>query len=310
MTGIQSLIDKVRFRQDVAVMVEKRFALEKSEAGKNEEEKRKDFFYYLLHAKDPQTGDKFMPKDLVGEAALLVGAGSDTSSTALSALFFYLMRNERALKKLQAEVREAFDDVEDIRYSAKLTNLPYLRACIDEAMRMSPPVPGLLDRLVLDGGAIIDGHHIPAGTSVGVPIYAIHHNETYFPDSYNYVPERWIASPESSAEAKFVITPTSVEVAKAGFHAFSSGPRGCVGKNMAYIELCTAVARVMFLFDLRLKQGDRTGEGAGGVRWATGEGRQRKEEYQLWDCLIADRMGPVVQFKKREGVNWTAAIAA
>ncbi|EXJ64918.1 hypothetical protein A1O7_01257 [Cladophialophora yegresii CBS 114405] len=306
--GSQELLQKVRFRQDIGKLVEKRYAVEKADAEKSEGDKRKDFFYYLLHAKDPQTGETFLPKDLVGEAALLVGAGSDTSSTAISALFFYLTRNERALKKLQDEVRAAFTDVEEIKYSARLTNLRYLRACIDEAMRMSPPVPGLLDRLVLQGGATIDGHHIPAGTTVGVPIYALHHNETYFPNSSSFIPERWIPGPESSATAGFLVTPTSVEVAKNAFHAFSSGPRGCVGKNMAYMELYTAVARVMFLFDTRLKEGDHTGEG-GAVEWATGAGRHRKGEYQLRDWLISDRVGPVVQFKRREGVELAAPAA-
>ncbi|KAJ9602559.1 hypothetical protein H2200_013102 [Cladophialophora chaetospira] len=308
-TGIQNFINKVRFRQDMGRLVEKRFKVEKDDAEKSEEDKRKDFFYYLLHAKDPQTGDTFQAKDLIGEAALLVGAGSDTSSTAISALFFYLLRNEKALARLQKEVRAAFDDVEEIKYSSKLTNLTYLRACIDEAMRMSPPVPGLLDRLVLPGGATIDGHHIPAGTTVGVPIYAVHHNETYYPKSFSYLPERWIAGDESSSAAGFVITSTSVEVAKSAFHAFSSGPRGCVGKNMAYIEMYTAIARVMFLFDIRLKAGDRSGEGAGAVSWATGEGRQRKGEYQLRDWLISDREGPAVQFRRREGIELAAPAA-
>lgn len=307
--GWQNLINKVRFRQDMTVLVNKRFELEKTDSLKtNEDDKRKDFFYYLLHAKDPQTGAAFLPKDLVGEAALLVGAGSDTSSTTLSGIFFYLLRNARALRRLQNELRSAFDDVEDIRYSAKLTNLPYLRACIDETLRMSPPVPGLLDRLVLPGGAMIDGHDIPAGMTVGVPSYSVHHNETYFPKSFEFIPERWIPGSESSAAAGFLITPTSVEVAKSAFHAFSSGPRGCVGKNMAYMELLTAVGRVMYLFDIRLKEGDRSGEG-GVVEWARGEGQLRKGEYQLRDWLIADRQGPVVQFKRREGVELAAPAA-
>ncbi|OAL19048.1 hypothetical protein AYO20_11695 [Fonsecaea nubica] len=297
----KNLLNKVRFRQDVSVYVERRFAVEKADAEKAEEDRRRDFFYYLLHAKDPQTGDQFMPKDLIGEAALLIGAGSDTSSTAMSGLFFYLLRDERVLARLQAEVRGAFDTVEDIRYSARLTSLPYLRACVDEAMRMTPPVPGLLDRLVLAGGARIDGHDIPAGTTVGVPIYAIHHNERYFPKSFSYIPERWIAedAETSSRVAGFTVTPSSVEVCRSAFHAFSSGPRGCVGKNMAYMELLTAVARVMWLFDARLKPGDHSGEG--GPQWNE-PGRERVTEYQLRDWLISDREGPVVQFKPREGV--------
>lgn len=298
--GSKAILQKVQFRKDVGLFVEKRFALEKSQAEKSADgaSTRKDFFHYLLHAKDPQTGDKFLPKDLVGEAALLVGAGSDTSSTALSSLLFYLTRHPHALKRLQDEVRAAFADVEEIRYTTRLTSLPYLRACIDEAMRMSPPVPTLLDREILAGGAAIDGATYPPGTVVGVPIYAIHHHETYFPRSFEFVPERWIPGAESSAAAGFTVTPTSVAVAKAAFHAFSSGPRGCVGKNMAYMELLVAVARTAWLFDMRLKEGDHTGEGGKG-----GEpGRERSGEYQLKDWLIASRDGPVVQFKRREGL--------
>ena len=313
LTGIQNLVNKVRFRVDMSKLVEKRFALEKADAEKADEDKRKDFFHYLLHAKDPQTGATFLPKDLVGEAALLVGAGSDTSSTAISALFFYLSRNERVLKLLQEEVRAAFSDVEEIRYSTRLTNLTYLRACIDEAMRMSPPVPGLLDRLILPGGATIDNHHIPESTTVGVPIYALHHNETYFPNSWTYIPERWIPPSSSCTTLNLLpVTTESIDLAKSAFHAFSSGPRGCVGKNMAYIEMFTAVARVMFLFDIRRAEGDHKGEGGEMTTtgWAKGAGRERRDEYQLRDWLITDREGPVLQFRRREGVEVVEVAAA
>ncbi len=68
-----------------------------------------------------------------------------------------------------------------------------------------------------------------------------------------------------------------------------------MGKNMAYMELTIAVARAVWLFDLRLKPGDKSGEGVEG-----GEvGRQRPGEYQLTDWLIADRHGPILEFKRR-----------
>jgi cytochrome P450 len=304
--GIQSFLDKVQFRVDAGALVKERFALEQQD--KPESEKRKDFFHFLYHAKNPENGESFKPQDLGGEAALLIGAGADTSSTALSALFFYILRNENALKNLQEEVRTAFSDVSQITYSAKLTGLTYLKACIDEAMRLAPPVPGLLDRLVLPGGATIDGHELPAGTVVGVAAYAAHHNETYFPKPFEYIPERWIASEKPSQSAGFTVSPQTIEAAKSAFHPFSSGPRGCVGKNMAYMELYTAVASAVFLFDMELKKDDHSGEGGSG-HWAGVKGRQRRDEYQLVDWLISDREGPVVNFKRREGVR-LAAVAA
>jgi cytochrome P450 len=119
--------------------------------------------------------------ELWGESNLLIIAGSDTTSTALSGALFYLAHNSAALQKVCKEVREAFDDVEEIVTGSKLSGCSFMRACIDETMRMTPPVAGALPRQILPGGMNVDGRHIPAGIDVGVPIYSIHHNPDYFP---------------------------------------------------------------------------------------------------------------------------------
>jgi len=291
--GGQIAKDKVAYRETVAQYVAKRFQLEGQQKEKPQGGERKDFFHYLLRAKDPETSAKFNQKDLIGEAALLVAAGSDTSSTALAACFFYLTRSPQVLKRLQDHVRGAFSDVEKIRSGEKLSSLAYLRACIDEAMRMTPPVPDLLSRLILPGGQLIDGTHYPEGTVVGVPIYALHHNEKYFPESFSYIPERWIEGCEGQS---FSVTKGSIETSKRAFAPFQVGPRNCVGKNMAYMELLIAVARVIFLFDMRLTPGDHSGDGGPDK----GPGRQRRGEYQTKDWLISERDGPVMEFKRRE----------
>ena len=106
--------------------------------------------------------------ELWGESNLLIIAGSDTTSTALSGALFYLAYNPAALQKVCKEVREAFYDVEEIVTGSKLSGCCFLRACIDETMRMTPPVAGALPRQILTGGIDIDGLHIPAGVDVGV----------------------------------------------------------------------------------------------------------------------------------------------
>lgn len=158
-----------------------------------DETDRRDFFYHLLKARDPETGQGFTTPELWGESNLLIIAGSDTTSTALAATLFYLTRNTHALARLQDEVRGRFGDVEEIRQGAALNGCAYLRACIDEAMRMSPSVGGLLPREILAGGMTIDGVFVPAGTVVGVPHYTIHHNAEYYPSPFTYAPERWVA---------------------------------------------------------------------------------------------------------------------
>lgn len=253
---------------------------------------RKDFFYYLLNACDPETGNGFSSAELWGESNLLIIAGSDTTSTALASAFFYLVHNPQKLAILVREIRSTFQDIEDIQSSPTLNSCVYLRAVIDEAMRLSPPVGGILPREVLPGGIDIDGLHIPAGIVVGTPHYAIHHNSEYFPAPFEFIPERWIPNNEPGCEA----TVESVSLAHLAFCAFSVGPRGCIGKGVAYVELMTTLARVLFLYEMRHVSGDRIGEGSEGEVL----GRRRKGEYQLRDCFTSMKDGPVVEFRSWE----------
>ncbi|KAK2623903.1 hypothetical protein QTJ16_006537 [Diplocarpon rosae] len=251
---------------------------------------RKDFFYHLLNARDPQTGKGFTEAELWGESNLLIIAGSDTTSTALASTFFYLVHNPATLEQLTAEVRSRFSDREDIHASPTLNSCTYLRAVIDEAMRLSPPVGGIMPREVLAGGLEIDGLHLPAGVVVGTPHYALHHNPLYYPAPFSFHPGRWIvgSSPEVTSE--------SVALAQSAFCPFSVGPRSCIGKGLAYAELMTTLARVVFMYDMKLAEGTSAGEGRPELEW----GRQRREEYQLRDTFTSLKDGPYLKFRERE----------
>ncbi|KAF7196953.1 Cytochrome P450 monooxygenase [Pseudocercospora fuligena] len=251
---------------------------------------RKDFFDYLLKAKDPETGNGFTTPELWGESNLLIIAGSDTTSTALAATIFYLVHNSSALRKASEEVRAAFSSVEDINIGPTLGSLQYIRACIDEAMRLSPSVGGLLPRQVLPGGTEIDGHDIPEGTIVGVPHYSIQHNALYYPEPFTFQPERWIVNNESG------VTAETVAVAQSAFCPFSIGPRGCIGKGMAYHELTLTLARVLFMYDMRLAPGSNLGEGRPDLEHE----RRRVSGFQLKDTFTSMKSGPMVQFRPRQ----------
>lgn len=250
---------------------------------------RKDFFYYLLNAKDSETGQGFSMDELWGESNLLIIAGSDTTSTAMAGTFFYLANNPAALQKVCKEIRDAFTDVEDIVTGPKLSGCSFLRACIDETMRMTPPVAGALPREILTGGMDIDGHHIPAGVDVGVPIYAIHHNPAYFPQPFDYIPERWLS--DASKNPLHDRLPD----AQSAYNPFSIGPRGCIGKGLAYVELSVTIARVLWLYDVRLAPGTDLGAG----RLDAEVGRTRSGEYQIMDVFASKKDGPVLQFRAR-----------
>jgi cytochrome P450 len=265
----------------------------KDRSEKGLEVEKKDFFYYLLKARDPETGEGFSPTELWGEAHLLMIAGSDTTSTAISSTLFYLVHNPTILEHVQKEVRSSFADLESIRSGPVLNSLTYLRACIDESMRMSPSNGGLLPRTVLSGGITIDNHLIPEGMTVNVPPYTIHHNASYYPDPFRYDPSRWLP-PNHPLSTGY--SAEQVAMVHSAFCPFSVGPRGCIGKGMAYMEMTIALARIMWLYDMRLAPGTNVGEG--GYPGAP-YGRHRKEEFQLEDIFVSEKDGPMVQFRLR-----------
>jgi cytochrome P450 len=101
----------------------------------------------------------------------LIYSGSDTTATALAATLFYLLRNPTKLATLQKEIRGMFSSADEIVGGKQLTDCHYLKACIDEAMRLAPPVPGLLPREVTaPEGITVDGVFLPCGVSTPSPL--------------------------------------------------------------------------------------------------------------------------------------------
>ncbi|ORY19062.1 cytochrome P450 [Clohesyomyces aquaticus] len=254
-----------------------------------------DLFNFVLEAKDPETGKGFALPELWMEAQLLLIAGSDTSATTMAALLFYLSRYPDCHRKLADEIRGAFEDVDDIHSGKAMSECIYLRACIDEALRMSGPAAGIGWREVSPGtgGIIIDGHHIPEGFEVGLSSYVIHHNESFFPEPFTFKPERWIVSPENPKE--------QVERSRRAFAPFSLGPRGCAGRAMAYMEISNVIAKTVWCFDFEPSKGEvgKIGEGK-----PNGErGRRRPKEFQTYEHLTSSHDGPYLRFRLRHGFS-------
>ena len=266
---------------------------------------RKDFTDYLLRARDPVTSLGLTTAELHADSALLISAGSDTTSITISASLFYLLHNPGTLATLTREIRSTFSSPDAIRSGPALSSCVYLRACIDETLRLAPPVPSHLPREVLPGGIHVDGQFLPAGTVVGTAPWAIHHNAAYFPDAFAFRPERWIPTDHHGDDDD----DDGLSIARAAFCAFSLGPRGCIGKSVAYQEVALALAHLLWLYDICLGEGGPSGGGvrAGEIAPDGWKGkskklvpeRRREDEYQLFDHFTADRDGPMVRFRGR-----------
>lgn len=225
-------------------------------------------------------------KELVAETAILIVAGADTSATSVTATLFYLLHNPLKLSHVRAEIDRVFSK-ECRRGPDFASNIPdlsgckLLRGCFEEAMRLSPPVGGILPREVLPGGlTVANKWHVPAGIDVGVPTYAIHHDERYWRDAHEFVPERW--SETDSQKKRHVYMP------------FGVGRANRDGKHLANKEALVVLAFIIRRYDLRLSTDKGTKsrplKAEEPVQW----GRGKVGEFQTLDVFTSSHKGPFV----------------
>lgn len=132
---------------------------------------RPDFMSYILKHNKGRSGLSIA--EIEANAATFVLAGSETTSALLSACTYYLLKNPTTYTRLVNEIRRAFGRQSDIKLSS-IATLPYLNAVLDESMRIYPPIPTMLPRIVPAGGAMINGQFVPEGVSTSSLHKAIH----------------------------------------------------------------------------------------------------------------------------------------
>ncbi|OQV11270.1 hypothetical protein CLAIMM_15131 [Cladophialophora immunda] len=255
---------RTKFIAYVAGVVANRIAAESTPTSGG----RKDFFHHLLNAKDAETGKPLPMEFLFSEGVLLV--------VGMAATLFYLLKCPESMSKLRQELDSTFSSVNEIKSGGKLARCVYLRACVDEALRMAPPGPGILPRTALKGGETVNGEFIPEGIDVGVGWWALAYNEKYFPEAATFRPERYIVNDESADE--------DAASAKGCYWAFSMGPRKCPGIKMAYQEIYLTIARLVYLFDMKPERPE-----------------EMAKNFELLDHFNVKKSGPTVSFTLRPG---------
>lgn len=125
----------------------------------NRKTDRKDFYTRILEHREPGA---FSDIQLAAHASDFVLAGSETSATCLSTITYYLLKTPQATTRLQEEIRNAFASYSEIN-AASTTDLEYMNAVIREGLRIFPPLPFSIPRIVPEGGDTVDGHFLPAG---------------------------------------------------------------------------------------------------------------------------------------------------
>lgn len=158
----------------------------------------------------------FNSDEIAKNVILLFLTNNETSSSLLSSRLYFLLSNPSALSTAQREIRSHFSKLNGITIEGT-ENLIFLKACISESLRLFPPIPGPLPRLVPSNGAMICGQYVPRNTVVSISHWAVFHSERNFVNAEEFRPERWLGDEKD-------------EGTKA-FYPFSFGPRICVARE-------------------------------------------------------------------------------
>ncbi|KAH8688652.1 pisatin demethylase [Talaromyces proteolyticus] len=180
------------------------------------------------------------------EIGNLVFAGTDTTSTTLTYLFWQLaqckwqelLRDELAITQL----------VDGIATFGDIDQFPILNAVIAESLRLFPAAPASLQRETPAGGRELAGYFIPAGTVVSMQCYTTQRDGAIFHDPETFDPTRWMQSPEKLTDMNLYQMP------------FSKGTRACLGKNLAMMELKLVVAAVIKQYQIKVADSMKPGD--------------------------------------------------
>ncbi|KAF2876442.1 cytochrome P450 [Massariosphaeria phaeospora] len=202
-----------------------------------------DFMQHCLDARYSD-GSPLSPSQKRAHVTLLIQAGADTTGTALGSILRFLVTNPPALARARAEIAAA-DKANHlstpIQYEETRQHLPFFVACLKEGLRLNPPATNLFARVTPEGGKVIDGHFIPGGTEITSHAYAVQRDTgLYGDDAEVFNPERWMESEKRNFEFE------------AAQFTFGVGPRVCLGKDVAIMELYKLLPEIVRRFDVEL----------------------------------------------------------
>jgi cytochrome P450 len=194
--------------------------------------RRHDLLDSLMNATD-KSGDHMSDKELIDEVMTMIIAGHETSAGTLNWVWYELSQHPGADKKAWQEAEQYVH--ENTISTDDLPKLVYIKQCIDEALRLYPPV-WLFSRKAINDDTIA-GYTIPAGTNIFLSPYFTHRDPELWDHPDSFYPQHFI---DDGAHLKH----------KYSFIPFSAGSRRCIGEYFSYVEMQTHLAIMLKTFKL------------------------------------------------------------
>ncbi len=176
-----------------------------------------------------EDGEKITREHIYSELITFLFAGHETTALSLTWAIYHLLKHPEVLAKLRAEISGLAD-----ASPSSLSSAPYLKATVQETLRIHPIVTETLRKLKepLQLGEYV----IPVGTAVAPATVLAHHNATTYPEPESFRPERFLERSYSPFE----------------YMPFGGGHRRCIGAAFASYEMAMVLGTLLPKYDLQL----------------------------------------------------------
>ncbi|THH31228.1 hypothetical protein EUX98_g2944 [Antrodiella citrinella] len=211
----------------------------------------KDLFHYLNNDDGAEPVNPTL-EVVSAEGALVILAGSHTTSGVLSSVMYLLAKYPEVYKKLQQEVDKFYPPGEDALDNKYYVEMRYLEAVINETLRLYAIQPSGSQRATRAEGVQIGSHYVPPNTSVRINTWSMQRDPRNFsPSPESFWPERWLIAEDPSTYKGS--TPFVHNVS--AFIPFSYGPANCVGKGLAWKEMKMVLCHLTQQVEVRFAEG-------------------------------------------------------
>ncbi|XP_065071289.1 uncharacterized protein LOC135695975 [Rhopilema esculentum] len=198
----------------------------------------KDLLGKMILLQDEETGQQLSDEVIESQVFTFMVAGHETTSVALTWTFYLLAKHPDVQEKAREEAKTVLCSSNVVR-SEHLEDLRYITAVLNESLRMYPP-GAVFRREVLQDDEI-GGYKIPKGANIIVPVCVMHHMEENWHYHNQFSPERFLIEGEKQPE-----------VGNYKFMPFSNGPRNCIGRKFAVMEMKVIIAKLLTTFKFNL----------------------------------------------------------
>jgi cytochrome P450 len=192
---------------------------------------RGDLLSALMRVED-EAGHSMSGEQLRDETITMLLAGHETTALALTWTWYLVSRHPEVAKRLEEEVAgldgrpPGIDD---------LTRLPFTERVVKESLRLYPPAYSFGREALEDDE--ITGWRVAAGATLFVFPWVLHRDPRFFPDPLRFDPDRWTDDFDRT-------------LPRLAYIPFGSGPRMCIGREFARMELVLIVAAIAQRFRL------------------------------------------------------------